>query len=184
MLEPRITAHNTTLSPAAEADLRERISWLERYYDRIMGFRVTIDVPQGRRQTDQSRYAVRLDVTVPGDKLVVTLQSREELATALDEAFRAMRRRLQDYARRQRGDVKQRAPSTTARVAEYFPTAGYGFLETPEGRRIYFDRAAVLDRGAGRLGLGAKVRFTESVGEQGPQASTVAVTAQRRKAKR
>lgn len=114
MLDPRITAHNTTLSEAAEAGIRERITRLQRYYDRMMSFRVTIDVPQGRRRADQSLYAIRLDVTVPGDEIVVDLQPREGLATALDEAFRTMRRRLQDFARRKRGDVKRHATRRSA----------------------------------------------------------------------
>ena len=106
MLPLQITVHNATLSPAAEADIRRRVERLSRYYDRIMSSRVTVDVPQGRRRTDAQLYGVRIDVTVPGGEIVVNRQPRARLETALDGAFQAMRRRLQDYARRQRGSVK------------------------------------------------------------------------------
>ncbi|HYL08920.1 MAG TPA: HPF/RaiA family ribosome-associated protein [Candidatus Udaeobacter sp.] len=106
MLPLQITVHNATLSSAAEADIRQRLEHLSRYYDRIMSSRVTVDVPQRRRRTDAELYGVRIGVTVPGDEIVVNRQPRAPLETVLDGAFQAMRRRLQDYARRQRGAVK------------------------------------------------------------------------------
>lgn len=106
MLSLQIAVHNTELSPHAEADIRQRVDRLSRYYDRIMSCRVTIDLPQRRRHTDAALYDVRIDLTVPGGEIVVNHQPREELVTALDGAFKAIRRRLQDYARRQRGAVK------------------------------------------------------------------------------
>jgi cold shock CspA family protein len=50
---------------------------------------------------------------------------------------------------------------------------GYGFLETPDGREIYFHRHSVLHPGFDRLAIG-RVLFVEEPGE-GPQASTVAI---------
>jgi ribosome-associated translation inhibitor RaiA len=49
------------------------------------------------------------DITVPGGELVVKRQADPELHTAIQRAFDAARRRLQDYVRRQRGDVKAHA---------------------------------------------------------------------------
>jgi cold shock CspA family protein/ribosome-associated translation inhibitor RaiA len=177
MLPLQIAVHNTQLSPDAEADIRRRVEALSRYYDRIMSSRVTIDVPQGRRHTDALLYGVRIDLTVPGGEIVVNRQPRAELVTALDGAFKAMRRRLQDYARRQRGAVKAHEPPALAKVIEYYPLAGYGFLEAPDGGRVYFDRNAVLDDAFHRLEIGTEVRFTEEEGEKGPQATTVALVA-------
>ena len=48
-----------------------------------------------------------------------------------------------------------------------------GFLETADGRAVYFDRSSVVDGGFGALDVGAPVRFTEEAGEKGPQATTV-----------
>lgn len=177
MLPLQIAVHNTELSPDVEASIRQRVDRLSRYYDRIMSCRVTIDLPQHRRHTDAALYGVRIDLTVPGGEIVVTHQPREELVTALDGAFKAIRRRVQDYARRQRGAVKAHEPQPLGRVAEFYPLAGYGFLETPDSRRIYFDKNSVLNAAFDRLDVGTEVRFTEEEGEKGPQATTVVVVA-------
>jgi cold shock CspA family protein/ribosome-associated translation inhibitor RaiA len=177
MLPVQIAVHNTQLSPDAEGDIRQRVERLSRYYGRLMSCRVTVDVPQSRRRTDAVLYGVRIDVTVPGGEIVVNHQPRAELATALDGAFKAMRRRLQDYARRQRGAVKAHEPPALATVSEYYPLGGYGFLEALDGKRVYFDRHAVLDNAFDRLDIGTEVRFTEEEGERGPQATTVVLVA-------
>jgi cold shock CspA family protein len=48
-----------------------------------------------------------------------------------------------------------------------------GFIETADGREIYFHRNSVLDNGFERLTVGSEVRFVEEIGEKGAQASTV-----------
>jgi cold shock CspA family protein/ribosome-associated translation inhibitor RaiA len=172
MLPLQLAVHNTTLSPEAEADIRDRAARLLVYYDRIMACRVTVDVPQ-RRRHDGTQYNVRIDLTVPGGELVIRRRPHEELRTAVQLSFHAARRRLQDYARRQRGAVKSHEPHPIARVSQFYPLAGYGFLEAPDGRVIYFDRNSVLDGGFDRLEVGTEVRFAEEEGEKGPQATSV-----------
>ena len=49
----------------------------------------------------------------------------------------------------------------------------FGFLETDDGREIYFHRNSVLDEGFAHLRVGTRVSFSEEMGERGPQASTV-----------
>ena len=173
MLPIQITVHNTELSPEAHADIARRAMRLSGYYERLMGCRVTIDLPQRRRHSDAAQYGVRIDMTVPDGEIAVTRQPRRELATALDDAFNAARRRLQDYARRQRGSVKAHEARPLGRVVEIYPLAGYGLLESADGRRIYFDRNSVRDDGFSRLDVGSEVHFAEEPGEKGPQATTV-----------
>jgi cold shock CspA family protein len=48
-----------------------------------------------------------------------------------------------------------------------------GFLESDDGREIYFHRNSVLDGAFPRLEIGAQVSFAEEAGDKGPQASTV-----------
>jgi cold shock CspA family protein len=64
-------------------------------------------------------------------------------------------------------------PRITARVVELYPLAGYGFLETHDERRIYFDRNSVGDGGFDHLEVGTTVHYSEEAGEKGPQASMV-----------
>jgi cold shock CspA family protein len=50
---------------------------------------------------------------------------------------------------------------------------GYGFIETADGREIYFHRNSILNDDFGRLRIGAAVRFAEESGDRDPQASSV-----------
>ena len=112
-------------------------------------------------------------MTVPGAELVVTRQENEELQVAIRDAFNAAQRRLRDYARRQRGEVKTLETPPQAVVSQLFAAEGYGFLSTPDGRGIYFHRHSVLAPGFDQLAIGTEVRFAEELGDKGPQASTV-----------
>lgn len=178
MLIPlQITFRNMKESDALSAVVRTKVARLERFYPHISGCRVAIEKPHQHKRLGE-HYHVRIDLTVPGDELVVQrdppLRARHEDAyVAVTDAFRAARRELQDYARRRRGDTKAHEETPHGRVKKLFSAEGFGFLETQDGREVYFDRNSVLHDAFGRLALGARVRFVEEVGERGPQASTV-----------
>ncbi len=61
----------------------------------------------------------------------------------------------------------------SATVARLDPSGEFGFLETADGREIYFHRNSVLNGGFARLAVGSRVTFAEELGEKGAQASTV-----------
>jgi len=191
----QITFRNGTFPSVAEQWIRSEAAKLENFYGRIMGCRVAVESPH-RHHKEGSPYHVRIDLTVPGGEIVIkhepslrtkARQSGEaeikkqmgvraphkHLRQAIDDAFKAAGRRLQDYARRQRGDVKIREPRPVAKVSQLFPDKGYGFLATPDGRDIYFHKDSVLNRTFGRLKVGMTVNFAEEQGDKGPQASTV-----------
>ena len=178
MLPLQIAVRNTELSPASEADIRRRVDGLTRHYDRIMKCVVTIEVPQRRRRSDADQYHVRLDLTLPKGELAITHQPRADLRTALQDAFSTAQRRLKAYARRLDGAVKSHTPPTIGRVSQYYPLAGYGFIEAPDGHELYFDKSSVLEGAFDRLDVGMEVRFSEEPGEKGPQATSVALVAQ------
>jgi ribosomal subunit interface protein len=173
-LPVQVTLRDISPSEAVEGYIRERAAKLDEFYDRIMRCRVAVEAPV-RHHRKGGPFKVRIDLTVPGDELVVNKQSDEDLYVAIREAFDAIRRRLEDYVRRQRGSVKTHEGQPQARVSKLFPEEGYGFLETPDGIEIYFHRNSVLGAGFDRLEIGTKVRFVEEPGDQGPQASTVTI---------
>ena len=85
------------------------------------------------------------------------------------------RRRLEDHVRHQRGAVKRHLPRAEGRVTQIFPLAGYGFIETPDGRAIYFHRHALSTDDFRIVDVGTRVHFTEEQGDEGPQAAHVEV---------
>jgi cold shock CspA family protein len=50
---------------------------------------------------------------------------------------------------------------------------GFGFLQTSDGREVYFNEYSVLSGAFAKLKVGTRVTFAEEEGESGPQASTV-----------
>lgn len=96
--------------PALEGEIRARVARLERFAPELTGCRVTVEA-EGNRHHQGHRYVVRVDVSVPGDEFVTgEHHGQEDIALAMHGAFDAMARRLEDYVRRRRGQVKQHAP--------------------------------------------------------------------------
>lgn len=179
----QISFHGLAASEAVADQIRERAARLERFYKRIVSCRVVVEVPH-RRHHQGRLYHVRIDLTVPGDELVISRESSEDHAhedvhVAVRDAFDAAQRRLEDHARRQRGAVKVHAARPRARVRTVFGDAGYGFLETFDGRELYFHRDSVIGVDFDQLTVAVEVEFVEVDGDQGPQASIVELVVER-----
>ena len=198
----QITYRNMKPSAEIEDWIRAEAAKLDTLYSQVMGCRVTVEVPH-RHHRKGSPYHIRIDLTVPRGEIVVkrepSLSTRarqlgereikkqtevriphKKLRQAINDAFKAAGRRLQDYARRQRGDIKSPTLLPEARVSKILPQEGYGFLTSDDGREIYFHKNSVLGQAFPRLKVGTTVRFVEEAGEKGPQASTVRIVSKRR----
>jgi cold shock CspA family protein/ribosome-associated translation inhibitor RaiA len=175
----QITSRDFPLTEAMEAEIRRRAEALDLYFGRLTGCHVVVEAPVHHHRKG-GPFKVRIDMRAPQAELSVTRQDAEDLAVAVREAFDAARRRLEDHLRELRRSVKAHELPSVARVARIFPKDGYGFLETPEGREIYFHSNSVLDGHFNDLEPGTAVRFSEEEGEQGPQASTVAIAGGKR----
>ncbi len=173
----QIAFHNTPASPVIEDKIRELADSLDANYDRIVSCRVVVDVPH-RHHKEGNLYQVRIDLKVPGGELVVKRDPSDhleyrDLDAMIHDAFDDARRQLDDHIHCLRGHVKTHEPGSRALVRKVFPDRGFGFLETADGREVYFHEHSVLNNGFAHLEAGAEVMFTEELGEKGPQASTV-----------
>lgn len=173
----QVTFRNMAPSEAIETNIRDKAAKLESFYEKIMGCRVLVEAPH-RHHRKGKLYHVRIDVTLPGGEIVINREpsrhaSHKDVYVAIRDAFAATRRKLQDFARRRRGALKTHEPAPLGRVAKIFPQKRFGFLETTDGREIYFHGNSVLEPGFDRLEVGTEVNFTEEQGVDGPQASTV-----------
>lgn len=167
----QITTRNVSLSEAAAGTIREKAAKLETFYDSIMGCRVLVEAPH-RHKHQGVAYNVRLDITVPGGEIVVKREPNEDLYVAIRDSFDAARRQLQSFARRQRGQVKAHEAPPVGHVRDLH--GEYGFIETTDGREVYFHRNSVKGNGGfDHLAPDAEVKFVEEDGEQGPQATVV-----------
>jgi cold shock CspA family protein/ribosome-associated translation inhibitor RaiA len=174
-----ITFKELGKSDAVEARIRDWVSKLERVFDRIVRCEVMIETPH-RHQRSGRQFHVRVRLTVPGGEIVASHdpgpdEAHEDPYVAIRDAFTAAKRQLEDYARKslKRGDVRaERNGAAHGRVTFLDVEKEWGWIEPDDGRRIYFHRNSVLG-GVDQLAVGDEVRFTEEVGNEGPQASTV-----------
>lgn len=172
-----ITTHHLDLPAPLEETIRERALRLERYFPALVGCSVLVE-GAGRHHRTGGPYSVHVDLRVPGgEPLVVTRQHEESLDLAVRDAFDAARRRLEDFARLQRRDIKSHVPPQLGRVARLFSDEGYGFIETLEEspREVYFHQNSLPEDDFADLEVGRLVRFHEEQGDKGRQASTVVV---------
>jgi cold shock CspA family protein len=193
----QITFRGLAHSDALESEIHQRVSWIEQFYPGIIRCRVLVELPH-RHRREGRHVRVRIEITVPGGEPIVvghepSLHGRlkhigedahrketevegahRHAAVAIHEAFDAARRRLEDFARKQRGSVKTHEVPSHGEVVELSAADGYGFIQAGENR-IYFNRASVLDDAFDELAVGTAVAFVEEHGEKGPQASTVRV---------
>jgi ribosomal subunit interface protein len=173
----QVTFRDIQPSDAVSAHVEKRAAKLDTFFDRITHCHVVVEAPN-RTHKHGPRYHVRIDLRVPGKELVVSKipeERMEELHAAVDDAFTDAERLLEDYARQLKPDTKTHLKPAHGYVAKIFADRGYGFIQTEDGREVYFHRNSVLAVSFDKLHVGAKVRFAEEDGEKGPQASTVHV---------
>lgn len=194
-LPVQVTFKNLPPSPALESLIRERAATLDTYCPDIMSCRVVVEMPHRHRHSGNP-FQVRIDLTVPGDEIVVSqdptlhgslqdlgvgelnktadIQAQHTAADlAVRDAFDAARRQLQDYVRQKRGSVKTHEAPSHGQVVRLGQDEGW--ILTPDNREVYFHHRSVLDAAFDELRVGTDVAFVEEQGEKGPQASTVRV---------
>lgn len=168
----QISLHGIEHSNALYTAIQEKAAKLDRYYDRIMSCRVVLEL-DARHRHQGRQFTVRIDLKVPGGEIAVTHEHGEDMQIALRNAFDAARRRLEDYARGQRGDVKRHAAEITGRVARLDAAQGIGFIATEDGREYYFSRDNVVTPSFEHLAVGTTVHFIEEVAGEGLQAKRI-----------
>ena len=175
--QPQISFDDIPVDPAVRDAVLEHIDRLEGFHRRITGCHVVVAQPH-RHHREGRLYSVRVDVRVPGGEIVVNREhhldhAHEDVFVALRDSFAAARRQLEDHARRQRGVAKVHEARGQGRVAKLFLQHDYGFLETADGREIYFHRHAISAHDWRLLDIGSSVSFSEEEGDAGTQAAFV-----------
>jgi cold shock CspA family protein len=164
--------------PDIRSVISRHVDQLEQRFGRITACRVVLKGPGEHHQTG-GLYEINIRLALPEGREVnvgrtPSLDERYgDLDFAINDTFKRARRRLQDYVRRLQGQVKQHAGQEIGTVVNLDASGEFGFLETSDGREIYFHRNSVLDGGYARLAVGSRVTFVEEMGEKGAQASTV-----------
>lgn len=177
---PEIAFRNLEATDDLEQEILTGIARLEEVYPDLISCRTMVadDTPA---QKNGSNYRARLDVSIPGHEVVVDednehgASARSAVRTVRD-AFAIARRRLKKSKHRQRGHDKAPELPPHGRVTRLLTDdtgVRYGFIESLDGRQIYFHEDALVDLAYDELETGDEVHIAVAAGDQGPQASTV-----------
>ncbi len=125
----QVTFRNMKHSAEVEGWIRAEAEKLETFYHRIIGCRVAIELPHRHHKKGKPLH-IRIDLTLPGKEIVVKREPvaihrtpvngeaaasmraqakspHADLQLAIHDAFKSAGRRVQDFARRRRGQVKK-----------------------------------------------------------------------------
>ncbi len=114
----QITYRHGDRSVALDERIRELAARLERFSSSIVRCHIIVDSPSGHQQQG-GQYDFHIDLHLPGQEIVVRRahaadQAHADPYVALRNAFRAMRRKLENYERTRRGDVKSHSGSAAS----------------------------------------------------------------------
>ena len=156
---PQVEFQNLSPTQAVRDAIEKHVDGLEQRWGRVTACRVVVKGPSQRHHTG-GLYDIHIRLTLPDGREVNVEHTapederRADLNFAINDAFKRARRQLQDQARRIQGQVKHHDEMPTATVARLDPSGEFGFLETADGREIYFHRNSVLNGGFARLAVG------------------------------
>lgn len=173
-----IAFQNLEPSETLRSEVEKQARRLEKFHDRITSCHVAIIAPKTRHRHGDL-FSVNIRVAMPLHKDILVTKTHgdvpehEHVMVAIKDAFALAQRQIEDAAREMRGQVKPHEVEDHGRVAKFLAGENCGFIETADGREIYFHRNSVLDDAFDRLTVGTEVRFIEEAGEKGAQASTV-----------
>lgn len=161
-----------------EGEVRLLAGKLDKFHPGIISCRIVVEMPH-KRHHEGNLFRATITLNVPDKQIVVSRehsvsQINENIYVAVRHAFDDAIRQLEEYDLIKSRDVKDHDLHPHGVVSKLFTKDGYGFIESSDGREIYFHKNSALD-GFKKLKIGAAVRFEEEEGEKGPQASTVKV---------
>jgi hypothetical protein len=100
----QVAFHGLNPSDAVKRLIEEKVTWLERFCDRITSCWVVLE-PLHHHHEQGNPFRVRIALALPGTQIVVDRDcaAHGDLDTLIRDAFDVARREVDDRGRRQRG---------------------------------------------------------------------------------
>ena len=161
--------------------IENNVTKLEHHYGRMTACRVVIRAPDAHHRLGEP-YFVTVRIALPGHRDVSVKpppRSRDRRQAgvnfAVNDAFRRADRQLRDHASKLKETQDRHVSKPHGKVLRIDTDRNFGYLESEDGREIYFHENSVLDGKFRQLVPGSRVSFHEEEGDKGPQASNVCV---------
>lgn len=175
-----ITFRGISSSEEIKELIQQKAAKLERVADQLISCRVAVEKKQKNPQSGNP-FRIRINMRLPPGREVVVDSGEsgdgyihDELSTVIRDVFDIALRRLKKINDQLQNEVKEYPiGENSGTVVRLFSDNGYGFIQSPTGREIFFHRNSVPNDGFDRMEVGTGVRFMEEQGEKGPRASSV-----------
>lgn len=183
-LPVEIVFKNMDSSEAMEAAINKWANKLNRAYPEIISCRVSIEAPSNKK-LNGGLYHTKIDIKLPGREIVVNRKpdlhhSYTDAYVSVHDAFKSAQRQLEAVVKRVKGKVKtHEEDASQGRIVSLSPENDCGWLESADGREIYFHRNSLLTGDFDRLTPGLEVRFIEHEDGEEPRASSVRLLGKR-----
>lgn len=137
-IDSRVHYQHMDGSPSLDAAIDKNIKKLQRFYGHIISCDVSVEAPN-HHQHKGFAYKVVIKLAVPGETLIVSHAhgdnpAHEDCYVAIHDAFDSARRRLQDYARIQRHEVKHHENTVLRDSAVSEPDVADQDVDKPDGQ--------------------------------------------------
>ncbi|MHA6262132.1 HPF/RaiA family ribosome-associated protein [Arenibacterium sp. CAU 1754] len=173
--EPQISFRGLDPTPDILDVIKDKIAKLEQVHNRITSCRVIVEQPH-QKGTKGHIHHVSIEIEVPTGRVIVNrkpgdVNAHEDLRVALRDSFNTARRQLLGQLHRHDPvQVKSHPEKAQGTVVDVFPTDGFGFLETPGGEELYFQRDSMATEEWDDISVGSTLHFSRMDGEKGPYA--------------
>lgn len=173
-MELQVESRNVELRKSWQEKIEEERERLDRHHAGLVhNLRVTIEDTSAHKS---GGFELRIVASVPNDTVVVKRKG-DSVRPLLVDAFDTLGLQLKELQRKRRQTAKPQETATSkgidGRIKAVFPFESYGFIETINGREIYFHENALKECTLADLHEGVEIRFGETEGDKGPQASWV-----------
>lgn len=172
---------NMELSEAVEQAIQKWVDKLDQSYPDIMTCKVKIEAPSNKKLKG-GLFHTRIDIKLPGREIIVNRKpdlhhSFTDAYVSIRDAFKSAQRQLESQIKRSQGKVKYHEENGSAgRIASLFAENDCGWIESSDGREIYFHRNSLLSGNFDSLAVGMEVHYIEHEDSEEPRASSVRVT--------
>lgn len=163
-----------------DALIRKQVAKLQDVGPHLTSCRVAIEEDAAHPRSG-SGFRIRVEAHLPQGKDIVVKRSsgqgdmHRELKTLVNDVFEATRRQVRKAKEQQRGHVKHHPEQQVEALISQLED-DYGFVRTVDGgRQVYFHANAVINDSFDKLQIGQGVAIEESMGDDGPQATTLRV---------
>jgi ribosomal subunit interface protein len=172
MLPIQVTIRDIPTTDALDINIRKHAEKLSQFYDRISSCRIVVELSKNHPHQGKI-FNVRIDITVPGKELVATHKYDADVYVAIRDAFNAIGRQLENYARKRHGQIKLHDIVMRGHIARIIHQEGYGFIEGIDGNEYYFSMTNVTHPSFEQLSIGDAVEYIPQTVNDGRQANRV-----------